>query len=125
MNVHAIKTRKLIPPKDDLWDVLEHSLPALEEETVVAISSKIVSIGEGRCVLASDVTDKDTLITREADLYVERRHMPGNWMHTVARGVLTPASGVDLSNGAGHYILWPEDPYRSARDLWRALRRKY
>jgi hypothetical protein len=39
MNVRAIKTRKLIPPKDDLWEVLEQSLPPLEEETVVAISS--------------------------------------------------------------------------------------
>src|SRR5688500_1674360 len=125
MNVRAIKTRKLIPPKDDLWEVLERSLPALEEETVVAISSKIVSIGEGRCVLASEVSDKDALITREADLYVDRRHMPGNFMHTIARGVLTPASGVDLSNGAGHYVLWPEDPYASARELWRRLRRRH
>jgi dihydrofolate synthase / folylpolyglutamate synthase len=125
MNVHAIKTRKLIPPRDDLWEVLDASLPQLEEDTVVAISSKIVSIGEGRCVPAAQVTDKDALITREADLYVERDHMPGNFMHTIARGVLTPASGIDLSNGAGHYVLWPEDPYASARELWSRLRRRH
>ena len=125
MIVRAIKTRKLLPPKDDLWEVLERSLPRLEEDTVVAISSKIVSIGEGRCVPASEVTDKDALITHEADLYIERRHMPGNFMHTITRGVLTPASGVDLSNGAGHYVLWPEDPYGSAKELWRRLRKRH
>jgi F420-0:gamma-glutamyl ligase len=126
MNVHAIRTRKLIPPKDDLWEVLEQSLPRLEEETVVAISSKIVSIGEGRCVPASEVMDKDELIVREADRYLDRKHVPGGWvLHTITRGVFTPSAGIDSSNGADHYVLWPEDPSRSAAELWRGLRRRH
>ena len=125
MNVRAIKTRKLIPPRDDLWAVLDESLPKLEEETVVVVSSKIVSIGEGRCVRMAEVSDKDALITREADLYLDRKHMPGHWMHTIARGVLAPAAGVDASNGDEHYVLWPEDPMRSAAELWRGLRRRH
>jgi coenzyme F420-0:L-glutamate ligase len=126
MNVHAIKTRKLLPPKDDLWEVLEHSLPQLQEDTVVAISSKVVSIGEGRCVPAADVTDKDELIVREADRYLDRKHVPGGWvLHTITHGVFTPSAGIDSSNGADHYILWPEDPARSAAELWKGLRRRH
>jgi len=124
MNVHAIKTRKLLPPRDNLWEVLEQSLPRLQEESVVAISSKVVSIGEGRCVRIDEVTDKDALITQEADLYLERKHMPGAWMHTISRGVLAPAAGVDASNGDAHYVLWPKDPMRSAAHLWRTLRQR-
>src|SRR5687768_12875546 len=123
MNVRAIKTRKLIPPQDDLWEVLEQSLPALEEETVVAISSKIVSIGEGRCVAKHDVPDKDTLVISEATLYIDRKDTPHNFLHTIARGLLAPTAGIDASNGADHYVLWPEDPARSAADLWRRLRK--
>ena len=125
MNVRAVKTRKLIPPQDDLWEVLERSLPALKEETVVAISSKIVSIGEGRCVPKDEVTDKDALVLREATLYVDRKDTPSNFLHTIARGLLAPTAGIDASNAADHYILWPEDPARSAAELWRRLRRHH
>ena len=126
MNVRAIKTRKLIPPQDDLWEVLEQSLPALQEETVVAISSKIVSIGEGRCVPKDEVADKDVLIKREADRYLDRKHVPGGWvLHTITHGVFTPSAGIDSSNGADHFVLWPENPARSAAELWRRLRKRH
>ena len=125
MNVRAIKTRKLIPPQDDLWAVLEESLPPLDEEMVVAISSKIVSIGEGRCVPKDEVTDKDALVLREATLYIDRKDTPSNFMHTISRGLLAPTAGIDASNAADHFVLWPEDPARSAADLWRRLRRRH
>ena len=125
MNIRAIKTRKLIPPRDDLWEVLEQSLPALEEETVVAISSKIVSIGEGRCIPKEDVTDKDALVLREATLYIDRKDSPSNFMHTITHGLLAPTAGIDASNAADHYVLWPQDPARSAAELWRRLRRRH
>ena len=126
VNVLAIPTRVFRPPRDDLQELLATSLPALAEEDVVAISSKIVSIGEGRCVPEGAVADKDALIRREAGRYLEREEVPGGYvMHTLTRGVLAPSAGIDASNAAGHYILWPGDPPRSARRIWRQLRARH
>lgn len=125
MNVQAIKTRKFLPPRDDLWQLLDQSLPSLQEESVVAVSSKIVSIGEGRCLPSEAVEDKDRLIMQEADRYLGREHVPGGWvLHTLKRNLLSPSAGIDASNGAGHYILWPCDPARSAAGIWQFLRRR-
>lgn len=125
MNVQAIKTRKFLPPQDDLWQLLDQSLPPLQEESVVVVSSKIVSIGEGRCIPFEAVPEKDRLIIQEADRYLGREHVPGGWvLHTLKRNLLSPSAGIDASNGAGHYILWPRDPLRSAVAIWRFLRRR-
>jgi dihydrofolate synthase / folylpolyglutamate synthase len=123
VNVFAVPTRVFRPPHDDLPQLLATSLPPLQEGDVVAVSSKIVSIGEGRCVPEGAVADKDELIRREAGQYLEREAVPGGYvMHTLTRGVLAPSAGIDASNAAGHYILWPSDPTRSARRIWRQLR---
>ena len=126
MNVSPVQTRLFRPPRDDLWQLLATSLPALEERTVVAVASKVVAIGEGRCVPVDAVPDKDALIIREADWYLERDLVPQRWvLPTLTHGVLIPSAGVDESNGAGHYILWPADPAASARGIWRFLRRQF
>lgn len=50
MKITPIKTKKIIKG-DDLYKILEQYLPAkLEERTIVAVSSKIVGITEGRIV---------------------------------------------------------------------------
>lgn len=124
MIVRAIKTRKFIPPKDDLWDLLS-SIKSLEENSVVAITSKIVSIGEGCCIPA-DIISKDELAIDEADKYIPREQSPGGWiLHTIKNNMLIASSGVDESNGANFYILWPKDPQKSAKLIWQFLRKKF
>lgn len=126
MNVEPVRTRLVRPPRDDLWDVLAGALPAAPEGAVVAVASKIVAIGEGRCVPRTAVADRDDLIRREADRYLEREQTPGGVaMLTITRNLLAPSAGVDASNGAGYYVLWPADPAASARGIWRFLRRRF
>jgi coenzyme F420-0:L-glutamate ligase len=125
VNVRGVTTRVFRPPRDDLWDLLASSLPPLTEESIVAVASKVVSIGEGRCVPAEG-RDKDALIVREADRYLDREEVPGAYvLHTLTHGLLAPSAGIDASNAAGHYILWPRDPARSARRIWRFLRARH
>lgn len=124
MVINAIKTRKFIPPKDNLWDLLS-AIKSLKENSVVAITSKIVAIGEGRCILISTIP-KDKLVKEEADKYLPRKFVPEELvMYTLKNNMLIASAGVDESNGAGFYILWPKDPNKSARELWRFLRNKF
>lgn len=125
MEVHAIKTRKFLPPKDNLWELLSESIKELKEKSIVAVTSKIVSIGEGRCILPGQV-EKDGLIIKEADKYIPRSLAPNKWvMHTIKNNLLIASSGIDESNGAGYYILWPKDPKTWAKKIWLFLRKKF
>ena len=122
----AVKTRALIPPKDNVKDEIFKVLKRVPERSILAITSKAVSIEEGRCVLVASVKNKDALIKNEAEFYLPRSAVPGNYiMHTLKNNTLIPTAGVDQSNGRGHYILWPKRPYISARNYWTFFRRKY
>ena len=126
MKVKAIKTRLLIPPQDDLLSAIKESVTKLKEETVICIATKVVSINEGRCVLISEVEDKDGLIIEESNLYLSRDQTPNRWvMHTITNNILLPSAGIDASNADGHYILWPKDPDKSAKKLWGDLKKMY
>ena len=126
MNIQTIKTRVLVPPKDNLWEVLEQSLPKLKENTILTITSKIVSICEGRCIPIKDIKKKDALIKKESYKYLPRDIIKGGWvMHTLTQNLLIPTAGIDESNALGHYILWPKNPVASAKKIHSWLRKKY
>lgn len=126
MKVKAIKTRKFLPPKDNLWNLLSESIKSLDENSVVAITSKIVSIGDGQCISADKVLDKDKLIISQADKYIPRSLTPNKWvMHTIKNNLLIASSGIDESNGNGYFILWPKNPHLSAKRIWHHLRKKF
>lgn len=125
MKVQAIKTRKFMPPKDNLWDLLS-SIKSLNENTVLAVTSKVVSIGEGRCIPVSEFPDKDQLVVKEADKYLPREMAPhGLVMHTIKNNTFVASAGIDESNGNNYYILWPKDPQKSAKKIWQFLRKKF
>lgn len=124
MIVRAIKTRKFLPPKDDLWDLLS-TIKTLKENSVVAVTSKVVSIGEGRCISIEDIT-KDELAIKEADKYLPREMSPGGWiLQTIKNNMLIASAGVDESNGNEYFILWPKDPQLSAKKIWKFLTKKF
>jgi F420-0:gamma-glutamyl ligase len=124
MHVIPIKTRKLLPPKDDLYAVLDESLPRLRERDIVVVTSKVVSIGEGRCVHIGSARRKKLLIEQEAD-YLARFRGARRSMFSIKGHAIVGSAGVDESNANGHWILWPRDPFRSAKELWSYLREKH
>ena len=126
MIIKAIKTRKFRPPKDNLWELLLSNLPQLKENTIVAVASKIVSINEGRCIPFDKVANKDELVISEAEKYLPRNLVPGEWvMHTLKHNTFLPSAGIDESNALGHYILWPKDPDKSAKEIHKFLKNKF
>lgn len=126
MQIKTIKTRILVPPKDDLLKVIKKSIKKLPEKSIVVIASKVVSIWEGRCVEKENYKDKDDLIIQEADMYLPRAFIPGAWvMHTLKNNLFIPSAGVDESNANGYYILWPKNIKGTTKEIWTWLRKKY
>lgn len=124
MKVWAIKTRRFLPPKDNLWELLS-AIKKLKENSIVAITSKVVSIGEGRCI-SIDKISKDDLSIREADQYIPREDSPNGFiLHTIKNNSLVASAGIDESNGNDYYILWPKDPKESVKKIWQILRKKF
>lgn len=124
MKVKAIKTRKFLPPQDNLWDLLS-AIKNLKENSIVCITSKVVSIGEGRCISISGI-DKDELIQKESDKYLPREFVPQELvMYTLKNNMLVASAGIDESNGDNFYILWPKDPNKSAKNICLFLKNKF
>lgn len=120
LSAEAIPT-KIFKPGDDLGAFLiEHLRHEKLEGRVLAITSKIVSLAENRLV-ANTGQSKLDLIKQEADTYL---CAGGHGSHlTIKHGILIPSAGIDESNSEdGAYILFPEDPYESARQIWSRLR---
>ncbi len=126
MFVQPIKIPILIPPHDDLLQKIQRAKFYLHEGDIVAVTSKVVSIWQGRCVEKRLVKDKDDLIKKEADYYLDRRVVPGGHIiHTLKENFLIASAGIDESNGDGYYILWPLYPHRAARSLQLFFKKKY
>lgn len=130
MKVTAIQSPPFLPPHDDLYARLAESLTRVPERSVVAISSKVVAIGEGRCVaLPKDVDPiafKDTLAQKEADLYLPREtEAPYTYFSTITNGTFIGSAGIDQSNGNGYFILWPQDPMHSAHEVRAYLMKQH
>lgn len=109
MKIRAIRTKKFLPPKDSLLPELYRRIHKIQECSILAMSSKVVSIDQGRCVPLTAITSKDELIEKEADFYIPRKLVPGNFVvHTIKNSALIPSAGIDTSNSNGYYILWPK-----------------
>lgn len=127
MQITPIKTRKFLPPKDNLFSLVRESFRKirLTEKSIFVFASKIVAIGQGRCLKIRSI-EKDKLIKIEADFYIERNEVPkGKVMLTIKNNTLIPSSGIDESNGQGYYILWPKNPYQAAQKIYQFIKKHY
>lgn len=123
MNIKTIKTKKFSPPKESIEDLFQY-LGGVKNGEVVAISSKVIAICQGRC-LAAEGVDKEQLVRKNASLVLvpeqqNRAHME----LTQVEGHLVESAGIDRSNGAGYFILMPKRPYLVAQHIWSELRKR-
>ncbi|MDP3996508.1 MAG: coenzyme F420-0:L-glutamate ligase [bacterium] len=124
MNIKAVKLDIVMPPQDDLLSKIRKSKLSLKEGDIVAVSSKVVSIWEGRTIPMLEVT-KDELVKKEADLWLPREKKDRCVMHTITKNFLIASAGIDESNGDGYYVLWPKNPVLSAQKVLKWLKKEY
>ena len=123
MEIHAIKTA-VVQPGASLLDLLDAYLPKLAEQTIVAITSKIVSTCANR-IVHKDAVDQYALIQQEADAYLAEECGVYDKHLTIKQQRIVPSAGIDESNILDAYILYPEDSQQSAEAIWQALRTKH
>lgn len=116
MKISAIKTHKVRPFKQDIYSVLDRYLNNVPDKSILAVTSKVVSICEGNVVKIGSI-EKEKLIKKEADLYLPDKSQKYNCLLTVKNGILIPNAGIDESNGDGYYILWSKNPQTSANAI--------
>jgi F420-0:gamma-glutamyl ligase len=118
IKITAYQTRNIVGIGDDLFAYLK-KIP-LVEKSILAVSSKVVSLCEGRVI--KKISHSDNIIKREADQFIERSVVPGKYaLLTLKHHILTASAGVDEFDGS--FVLWPKNPSRSAKNIFYRLKR--
>ena len=124
MQIIAYKTQKIVLG-DNLFKILDRTLPKLKEKDIVAITSKIISITQGRIIKNDGKITKLDLVKKEADLIMPERYVRFGVNLTIKDNILIGSSGIDESNGDGYFILWPKDIKETTEEIWVYLRKQY
>jgi putative folate metabolism gamma-glutamate ligase len=124
MIVKPIKTAKILPSEQTIYDLLDKYLPKLEEQSVVAVTSKIISLCEGR-IVPFDSISKQELIKQESDYYLPPSSNKYDYNFSINQSTLASMGGIDESNGDGYYILWPENSQNTANEVRKYLKEKF
>ena len=124
MIVKAYKTHK-VRYGDKLFEILDKYLPKLKEKDVVVITSKIMAICQGRVVKNDGKISRFDLAKKDAQYYLPEKYVKYGVLLTITNNVLIASAGVDESNGAGNWILWPKDSTGEAGKVWEYLKEKH
>lgn len=124
MQIKAIKTG-VFRENEELVPFILKYVKKIPEKSVLIITSKIVALSEGRTAAIDPSIPHDkfreTIIKSESEYMLRTAH---TWL-TLKNGVLMTSAGIDESNGGGKIILLPRDGFKTARNIRKALCKKY
>ena len=123
MRIEAIRTHR-VEPGESLEAIFDRYLEAISEKTILVITSKIISLCQGR-ILSKASISKEALIRQEADAVIQAPESPYGITLTLKNNALIPSAGIDESNGNGVYILYPEQIQKTTAALWTYLRKSH
>lgn len=123
MQVVAVKTDRISVGNGSIFAVLDKFLPALVENTILVVTSKIVSLTEGS--VAPRDADKERLIVEQADRYLPKTYSKYGHHFTIIKNTLIASAGIDESNSDEHFVLWPRDAQASANAIREHLAEKF
>lgn len=124
MRVRAIRTHKITQEDTDILAIIDTYATEMPEGSILAVTSKIVSLCEGRTLPLKE-SEKEGIIIREAERYLPRSSSKYNVVLTIKNGVMIFSSGVDESNSGGVFVLWPKDPQKSVNAIRKHLVAKH
>lgn len=117
MVVIPVRTR-IFRENEDVADFVMRHVRRLPEGAILAVSSKMVALSEGRTAPANQ---KNALIKRESKWAIRT---PRTWL-TLKDGMLMASAGIDESNADGKLVLLPKDSFKSAQKLRAQLKKVY
>lgn len=124
MIITSIRTPRISVRSYTLEGLLNEVVADIPEGSILAITSKIVSLCEGAAVRVGDV-DKQDLVRREADFYLTHNESTYGIHFTVRNATLIHDAGVDESNADDMYVLWPNNPQKTANTIRLYLMKRF
>lgn len=124
MYVAAIRTPKISTNVQPLERLLDECVHAFAERSILAVTSKIVSLCEGSAIPLGAI-DKEQLLIQQADRYLPSTFSKYSHHFTITNDTLIPMAGVDESNADGHYVLWPQDAQKTCNEVRSYLCRRF
>lgn len=125
MQIRTIKTSKITSGKEILIEILDKYVVSINEGSVLVITSKIVALCEGSVVKISESVDKKELIKKHSDYYIPSELNKYDMTITITDNLLIPTAGIDESNAAGYYVLWPKDAQKTANEVRKYLVKRF
>lgn len=128
MIVKAIKTHKITQEDADILKILDQYILDLKENSVLAITSKIISITEGSILKIENPQNeqiKEKLIEENSQYFLPKASSKYNISFTITNNILSASAGIDESNGNGFYILWPKNPQETVNKIREYLSGKF
>jgi len=120
MIVKVIKTG-IFTEGQDLTVFLFKQLPKLRDGDVVAVTSKIVALAEGRTVEILNDKTKEQCVKSESQYAMKTKY---GWL-TIRDNMVMAGAGIDESNANGKLILLPKDSFKTAERIRKVLMREY
>lgn len=124
MNVVPVKTRRVTAGEISLEQLLDEYVTDMTENSILAITSKIVSLCENSVKPMSSV-DREDLIVQEADKYLPSSLSRYKHHFTIKDHTLIAGAGIDESNGNDHFILWPRNSQETANTVRKYLKKRF
>lgn len=124
MNINSIKTDLITSKNNDVINIIDRGIQNLGERSIVALTSKIVSITQRR-VVKKKLVSKNKLIEKEADFFISPDNTNHDFYLTIKNNILIPNAGIDESNAGEYYILWPNKPQQVANKIRLFLKKKF
>ncbi len=124
MNCKPIKTRRVSVSELRLEALIDESMTTFQDRSILAITSKVVSLCEGAVVETKD-SDKGVLIEAQSDYYLSSEYSKYGHHFTIINNTLIASAGIDESNGENGYILWPKNAQETANTIRRHIMQKY
>ncbi len=119
MQVSAVHT-DVFEEGADLVNFIVQFIPHVQENTVLAVSSKVVALWKNNTVPYESTAQKEALIKQHSTSALKT---PLAWL-TIKEGMVMTNAGIDESNANGKLIFLP-DCYACAEELCTALKQQW
>ncbi len=120
MIVTPIKTR-IFRENEDLIAFIRAHVKKIPERSVLVVTSKIVALAEGRVMSLASEREKAEVIKRESEYAIKTKWA---WL-TIRDGAIMASAGIDESNANGKMILFPKDCHKSAKKIYKKIKKLY
>lgn len=120
MDIKPLQTR-VFKADEALLPFLDEHIPVIQEQTILAVSSKIVALSEGRILPLAEGQAKADIIIKESQVA-----MATNQVYlTVKDDIIMANAGIDESNADGQMVLLPMNSFKTAELIRQYFKHKY